>query len=154
MIRVLPEVVEVVDWTLVFHRSAAARWVERLACGRYKHVSAFAWVRELRVWVIYDVKLSGSPILLLPDSQAALDRLAEHTCGADLMRMPRRAGGGFAFGFFCVPAIKHLVGLRGGALRPDALWRDCLRQGGKVVDGSESANATSRSADRLASATG
>jgi len=37
-------------------------------------------------------------------------------------------------GFWCVPAMAHLVGCRTQALRPDGLYRAMLRQGGAVVD--------------------
>jgi hypothetical protein len=152
MIRVLPQEVAVSGWTIAFHRRAARRWVEWLAGGRYKHVSAFTYVSSLRLWVLYDVKLAGAPIVLLPDSQAAIARISAHLADADLITMPPRESGGLCMGFFCVPAIKHLVGLRGGALRPDALWRDCLRQGGNVVHGTVPTAADHRSADGIASA--
>jgi hypothetical protein len=37
-------------------------------------------------------------------------------------------------GFWCVPAMAHLLGLRGFMFRPNALYRACLAQGGAVVD--------------------
>jgi hypothetical protein len=39
-------------------------------------------------------------------------------------------------GFWCTLAMKHLVGIRTGALRPDRLWRDSVAAGGKPYESS------------------
>jgi hypothetical protein len=38
-------------------------------------------------------------------------------------------------GFWCTLAMKHLVGIRAAALRPDRLWRVSLAAGGKSYEG-------------------
>ena len=43
--------------------------------------------------------------------------------------MPFRA----RFGFYCVPAIKHLLGLKCVALTPDGLYRAVIKAGGTIV---------------------
>jgi hypothetical protein len=43
--------------------------------------------------------------------------------------VPKRSGP--QPGFWCTLAMKHLVGISTGALRPDRLWRDCIAAGGK-----------------------
>jgi hypothetical protein len=45
------------------------------------------------------------------------------------MPMPRRLAP--QLGFWCTIAMKHLVGIRSRALRPDRLWQDCIAAGGK-----------------------
>jgi hypothetical protein len=45
---------------------------------------------------------------------------------------PRKRWG--RLGFWCVPAMAHLLGLKGTLFRPDALYRACLAQGGSIVD--------------------
>src|SRR5262245_50481056 len=37
-------------------------------------------------------------------------------------------------GFWCTLAMKHLVGIRAAALRPDQLWRDSIAAGGKPYE--------------------
>jgi hypothetical protein len=37
-------------------------------------------------------------------------------------------------GLFCTTAVSHLIGLRCGALRPDALYRHLVAKGGVVRD--------------------
>jgi len=138
---------EVQRWTVVFHRTAANWIFSLIAMGRFKHVSAFAWVPDLRVWIVYDVGFRRSRIVLLPDteeSKARLRAVITGNCIVTLNAMP----GGFPlwrFGFFCTSAIKHLLGLRGGALRPDALFRLCVREGGEVSDDAISPGTAGRS---------
>src|SRR5262245_10056993 len=47
-------------------------------------------------------------------------------------------------GFWCTLAMKHLVGIRAGALRPDQLWRDSIAAGGTpyTSDGASAAPAS------------
>lgn len=136
MLRALPPLIEPDVWTLAFHRTSPWFWVRLLAIGRYKHVSAFAWVQPYGMWVWYDITLFGTKIILLPDSQQALAWLTAQTADADLVkvstgksRMPLLAP------FYCVSAVKHLVGIPGGALLPTTLFDDCLRHGGKLIHG-------------------
>lgn len=126
--------VEPERWYLIFETRAPARWLRWIAMGRFKHVSALGWLPEQRLWVHYDVRLGRTRVAVLPDCQAAADRvheLREHavtvvfTPVADRRRWLR-------LGFWCVPAMAHLVGVKGTPLRPDALFRLCLEQGGAI----------------------
>lgn len=120
-------------WLLIFHRECRTPWVNRLVPGRFKHVSAVGWCALADCWVIYDPTLQRTQILVLPDKLGPL-AYARMAVGNSVLQMPvleQRASG--RLGFWCVPAIKHLVGLRSGALRPVTLWRDCLANGAKVI---------------------
>jgi hypothetical protein len=118
-------------WILVFCRESKSRWIRLLACGRYKHVRAYAFVPALRAWLFYDVTLSNTLVMALPDGSEAEAYLCEFTRGADLVSMAPRPWKGWRFSpFSCVSAVKQLIGLPSGALRPDALYRDCLAAGG------------------------
>lgn len=148
MLRPLPTIIEPEHWTLAFFRTSPHWWVQMVP-GRYKHVSAFAWVPDLRLWLVYDITLGGTRLLLLPDSMEAQRRLADMTLGADLVRMPRQLRKSNAppfAAFYCVPAIKHLIGLRCGALLATGLWRHCLANGGQPLHGAETS--TTRSDDQ------
>ena len=126
-------------WTLVFDRKASGRFMSAIALGRYKHVRAFAYVPYLHAWVFYDPHIYGTDIILAAPGSPMRAQL-EHWAGpskSDLMLMPvgARRLQPPVLGW-CVPAIKRLIGLRSSALRPDALWRDCLRNGGKPLQAS------------------
>lgn len=140
MIQVLPGplVVEPTSWMLVFDREASSRWLSLIAFGRYKHVRAFAYVPFLHVWVFFDPHIGGTDIVVAADGEPAQALMQRWLVNADVLRMPRRPGWNrpALFGF-CVPVIKRLIGLRSGALRPSALYRHCLRNGGEPFEAAD-----------------
>lgn len=131
------------EWLVLFHPRSRHRWVERLLPGRFKHVSALGYVAApVRCWVWCDADLWASRVMLcgadddrawlgsiIGDNVAIRFAACEPPVGgyASRLRSPLQLR-------TCVSAVKHLIGLRSGALRPDALWRDCLAHGGKVVN--------------------
>lgn len=138
MLRALPPLIEPDTWVLAFHRTTTYRWLRWIAIGPYKHVSAFAWVRPYGMWVYYDVRLIGTQLILLPDSQQATAWLTSQTADADLVNFRRLNCGGKNYHlapFSCVSAVKHLIGLRSGALLPTTLFDHCLRHGGELIHG-------------------
>ncbi len=136
MIRAVagPLIVQPDTWTLVFNREAATWWASWLALGRYKHVRAYAYVPFLHVWVFYDVNLAGTDIVIAADGEPASKMIESWIENADLLQMKRQGGARMRalppLGAWCVPAVKRLLGLQCVALRPDALYRHCLRNGG------------------------
>lgn len=128
--------IEPAMWFLIFETKAQARWLRWLALGRFKHVSALGWVPDQRLWVHYDVSLGRTRISVLPDCPGAVDHIA--TLRADSVMVAVMTLGDRTrvarLGFWCVPAIAHLVGLAGILWRPDALYRASLAQGGSIVD--------------------
>jgi len=129
-----PTAVEPENWFLVFHPISSTRWLNRLPL-RFRHVSAFAYVHAPKVWLFYDVQFWCTRHIILLDDQTSLDFLAAVTEGCTVLSMRRRGPARFWFrvGFWCVPAIKHLLGLRSSALLPTGLLRDCLAAGAKVI---------------------
>lgn len=120
-------------WVLAFQRSTESPWVRLFACGRYKHVSAFGYIAEVDHWVFFDWRFPGIDVIVAR-GDGATQLMHHYTRDADLLGMvPLKRSTGARFGFWCVPAIKHLLGISGGALRPDALFRDCVRQGAEIL---------------------
>lgn len=142
MLLVLPTVIEPERWIVAFHKTSKFWWVRWLAAGAYKHVSAFAFLPLVKLWVYYDVTLAGTKVLVLPDSKSAEDWIAARTADADLVSIKRQDRRPSLAPFYCVSAIKSLIGLRSSALRPEGLFRDCLAAGAELIDG------TARSQDR------
>lgn len=121
-------------WIVIFHPSSDHGLVDFLAWGRFKHVSAMAYVPEVRAWVTYDVGLFGTRITVVPRAESHLLGKWVKDCAMvvfpkrpDAYRAPPVLG-------WCVPSIRRLIGLKSGALRPDTLYRHCLREGGTVLD--------------------
>lgn len=131
-----PLIVAPDTWTLVFKHKARRRWLSWLAMGKRKHVAAFAYVPYLHVWLFYDVHLGGTSLTVAATGahQAVLAAWIEGGASIVTMRRIAQPRTGFGLGFWCVPAIKHLLGLRCGALRPDALWQHCLANGGEAAE--------------------
>jgi len=128
---ILPEI-----WTLVFHTRARRRWVSLLAAGRFKHVSAFAWIPDTKQWLVFEWKLAGFEVVLMPDGETARAVLREIVRGNATMRMrvlPDENYCAIIPRFYCTGAIAHLLRLPRGALRPDSLWRLCLQHGGEII---------------------
>lgn len=123
-------------WTIIFHREAESWIFAALAMGKFKHVSAFAWLPDTRVWLHYDLGFRRTRITALPDTPASKAHLAQLITGNAIITMPVRTDARpiFRLGLFCTSAVKHLIGLRCGALRPDALFASCLRHGGELSD--------------------
>lgn len=123
-------------WTLCFSRKASTRLRSLVAFGRYKHVRAYAYLPGMKAWLFYDVHLGGTTLAVVPDGDVALAVIGEWMLDADLVRIRHGNSIGFPLpGFWCVPAMKHLIGSRSCALRPSALYRWCLRHGGEPFDG-------------------
>lgn len=123
-------------WYLVFYEHSSARWVDWLAWGRFKHVSAIGFLPDQQAWVHYEVGLTRTRIGVFPAGRGAdiyITRLRERSV---VLAVP--AGEGRTrwarVGFWCVPAMAHLIGLKRLFWRPDALFRACLAEGAEVVD--------------------
>lgn len=128
-------------WTLVFCKSATSKWVQRLVPGKYKHVRAYAYLPAAKAWLFYDVTMIGTSIRLAPDTDETVRTIIyPFTLDADLVSIKHQGPTRWPplFGF-CVPAIKHLIGLNSGALLVDALFRDCLKAGGQAFGHSDPA---------------
>jgi hypothetical protein len=128
--------VEAKRWTVVFHRKAENRFFAAIALGHFKHVSAFAWIPEFGIWTIYDVGFRRTRVVHLADGPAAQQILAAIVTGNATVTVDVRTTDlpWMRLGMFCTSAVAHLVGVRSGALRPDALYRHLVAKGGVVRD--------------------
>lgn len=126
------------NWILLFSKKRGRWWVRLLACGRYNHVKAIAYLPAIRAWLFYDVKFNGTRLMLAcEDDPGTPEFLRYYLDSCDLVAMPRlpipKRVAPHA-GFWCTLAMKHLVGIRAAALRPDRLWRISLAAGGKSYE--------------------
>ena len=130
--------IEAKRWTVVFHRHAEHWFFRAIALGHFKHVSAIAWLPEIGQWWVYDVGFRRTRLRVLEDSQAAQDAIAGIIRGNATVTIDIREDGlpWMRLGLFCTTAVSHLLGVRCAALRPDALYRHLIAQGG-VVRGDE-----------------
>lgn len=142
-IRTPPSVHEADTWYVVFHEKSSLRWLWWI--GHFKHVSAFAYLPGFKAWIVYDVQVHYTRIIHHSHEAWIGGALAEWTRDAEIVKFKRRVDGrtkiASRFLFFCGPAIRHLIGLTSCiALRPDAIYRDIMRNGGERL-GNEGRNA-------------
>lgn len=131
VLRELPVEIEPELWNVVFHRTAIYWWHHFLP-GPYKHVSAFAYIAPLDLWIVYDVWKQRTRIVLMPHCTRAEEALADYSVGADILQFRSCAAPGIPFAAFsCVSAIKHLLGIRPVAATPTGLYRWLLKHGGE-----------------------
>ncbi|WP_457663986.1 hypothetical protein [Sinorhizobium medicae] len=125
------------DWFIVFHEDSPKWWIRWLARGRFKHVSVFGAVPRSNSWVFYDFNLDRSRVYVVADYESDI-AIGHFASMGTVVRMARPFGREAEInlrpGWWCVPAVAHIVGLRGCALRPDALFRQCLAQGGEIIE--------------------
>lgn len=132
----LEAAIEPTEWFVVFHRKSMNRFLSFLAFGEFKHVSAFGYCPGFKAWLVYDVQWSGTRIKLLPHNDFGKAAIALWTTDCTIVKLPRGnliPNFSSRVGFYCVSAIKHLLGLRCVAATPGALYRHILRHGGSLL---------------------
>jgi len=111
--------------------------------GHFKHVSAFVYVPEFDVWQFFDAEYSGFRNIIATH-EAARKQIGHYVeCGCEIVKFSRtgaKMGASSRAGFYCVTAVKHLLGVRGRALRPDGLYRLLLANGGQLVNDAASSS--------------
>jgi hypothetical protein len=130
--QILPDGFEPSYWNVVFHPSKSR--LARLLLGSFDHVSAFAYVPGFRVWVIYDCQWGGTRISFVSHGTLIVPFIRD--CSVvrfDRVYQPMVLAS--RLGFYCVPAIKSLLGLSCVAATPDALYRHLINNGGMLLNG-------------------
>jgi hypothetical protein len=129
--QILPDGFEPSYWNVVFHPSKSR--LNRLLLGRFQHVSAFAYVPGFRCWVIYDCQWGGTRISFVSHGTLIVPFIRD--CSVikfDRVYKPFVLTS--RFGFYCVPAIKSLLGLSCVAATPDGLYRHLINNGGMLFN--------------------
>ena len=130
--HILPDAIEPSYWNVVFHPSQTR--LDRLLLGRFRHVSAFTYIPGVGAWIMVDCQWGGMRIAFIP----RINVLVAYTRGCAVVKFDRRYER-FALasrlGYYCVPAIKQLLGLSCVAATPDALYRHLIKHGGELISG-------------------
>lgn len=123
------------NWLVVFYPQSIYRWVNWLVPGRFKHVSLVTFVEPANAWLFYSIEPTRAPVELWPGSDEGSVRFAEVTASATIVKFPsvKVRNSWLRAGWWCVPAVKHALGIRSGALSPDQLFRYLLANGGEIV---------------------
>jgi hypothetical protein len=128
----LIDAIEPSYWNVVFHPSETR--LNRILLGRFQHVSAFTYVPGIAAWILFDCQWGGVRIAVIP----RINMLVAYTSGCAVIKFDRhyqRFAICSRFGFYCVPAIKQLLGLSCVAATPDRLYHHLIRNGGELISG-------------------
>src|SRR5581483_3821694 len=122
-------------WLVFFGEACGRPWWARALRPGFRHVSAAAWFDRAERWIYFDPLSSGLHIEI--DTHAGFgSRFAQlWRDSAAILRVravPRQ--GRLPPAFFCVGAMKALLGTRSRALSPRGLYRDLLREGAELVE--------------------
>ena len=131
----LPEAFEPTYWNVVFHPSETR--LNRILLGRFQHCAAFTYVPGFRAWIVYDVQWSGMRLCWFAHCDDTLAAFIHWTRDCTLVRFERqhrRMMVASRLGFYCVPAIKCLLGLSCVAVTPDGLYRHLINNGGMLFN--------------------
>lgn len=114
-------------------------WWDRLFCRPgFRHVQAWGWDADAERWVIYSVFTASTMVDVLPDGPltdaviGGMVATASHVLRYEPPPAPEH-GPMLRLGFWCVPAVAHLLGVRSRALVPVQLFRDLLRRGAELL---------------------
>lgn len=123
------------EWYVAFSdrgRGEARRWWHLFTRAGFGHCCAFGYVRATKVWVLVDWTAEGLAVLTLRDETA--DALIVESVNRGRVLAVRQGGDFPAHGLrlpvlYCVPMVKHLVGLRSRAVTPWQLFCELRRRG-------------------------
>lgn len=122
------------------HEGRDPQWYDVLNHPKFRHVLALGYDPDLHAYVLYDPNLHGTVIEIMPADDRRVDLLILLVKQNGYWLKVKPGSAKFLFGqwrFYCVPAIKHLIGFKSCALTPLALYRDLVRAGAEPAFGSE-----------------
>jgi hypothetical protein len=123
------------EWLIFFGDGPRAAWWDCLTKPGFRHVCAASYYASIGAWVFYDVSRKGTDIRVIPEEKAGPFFAAWVHVSAAILRMRSRKDRTAVPSFFyCVGAMKALLGIRSSALLPEGLFHDLLRKGAEIVE--------------------
>lgn len=121
------------NWFVAFYNDGQRYWWSRLCRDGFRHVAAFGYCADQAAWILYDVTMARTLIRVMSPSQmdAWVAGLPDNRRILAFEPTEEPDDPAFRIGFWCTPAVAHLVGARSRALRPEAFYRDLLAQGAR-----------------------
>lgn len=123
-------------WYVAFYGTEQTHWWDWLTPPGFRHCMAFAYAAHAERWLVYDVTCERTFIRaftreLFPAWLETLppERKVLHFEAGESVKVAPA----WRIGFWCAPAIAHLIGSPSRALRPRALFRDLLAQGARLA---------------------
>lgn len=120
-----------VIWHVVFQPREKRDWW----AGQYRHVSLAGYCND--TWFHIDVQRTGFGATAIYHYEDVQDFLSYLLTYYTVVRFGPARGGSrqFLMPMTCVSFVKHVLGVRSGALRPDGLLRTLVRDYGAEIVG-------------------
>lgn len=124
-------------WLVFFGEAEGAPWWGRFLAPGFRHVVACAWFAEQERWVYYNPTRRGTVVLIYRDDEFG-PRLSQLIADSSVVLRvaSNHQRGTTPLGWWCVGAIKALLGVRGRALSPRSLCRYLQRNGATIISNS------------------
>lgn len=122
-----------VSWYVAFYNDEERYWWSPLVKDGFGHVAAFGYCPEHAIWLLYDVTMTRTLVQALLPSQmdAWVAALPANRRIVEWTPTEEPSAPAFRLGFWCTPAITHLLAAPSRALRPQALYRDLIAHGAR-----------------------
>lgn len=122
-------------WLLCFYDGETPTWWQKILKPGFRHVCACCYFADIGMWVYYNPTRRGTEIQVArPDDFAGRWAQLARDCAA-ILRFPSQADrNATPLSWWCVGAMKALLGIRSGALSPYQLYRDLRAHGAEEVD--------------------
>ncbi|MDO8596409.1 MAG: hypothetical protein Q7R45_07280 [Sulfuricaulis sp.] len=124
-------------WLIFFRESEyPAWWVWMLLKPGFRHVMAACWYDDAQRWVLFNPTRHGTTIELFESEEfgGRFGYLLKTSSVVLRMRSRLTDRQTTSAWFFCVGAVKALLGIRSRALSPRALMMDLVARGAEIVE--------------------
>ena len=118
-----------VSWYIGFTARPRKHWFDVFTSKNFRHVLALSYDPACEVWLYYDVGLNGTYIDSFPKGSPVIAALIAEVPRWLKTNVRQTLYPRGLWRFYCVPAIKSLVGLKSCALTPKGLYRDLVKAG-------------------------
>lgn len=117
-------------WFVIFHPAQGEWWTRK-----FRHVSLAGYANE--TWLHIDVQRKGVGVAAIYSHDEVTDFLSFLLAHYTVVKFGPALGNSrhFLQPMSCVSFVKHTLGVRSGALRPDGLFRTLVQNYGSEVQG-------------------
>lgn len=121
------------NWFVAFYNDDQRYWWSWMCRDGFRHVAAFGYCAARDVWLSYDVTMTRTIVQALTRDEliAGIAALPANRTIVAFQPKAEPSEPANRLGFWCTPAVAHLVGVPSRALRPEALYRDLLAHGAR-----------------------
>jgi len=126
----------IAGWNVAFMRAPRRSWWDWLTHPDFRHVCAYGYDGQTETWVVIDPVETHIQVRLLNDTSFAAWQIETSAATSWVLRVPvaqDRFAARSRIGLWCTTVVANLLGVRSGAFRPQALFRDLLAAGAEVA---------------------